>query len=466
MFQIIFAILGLVYEPSYWLTYPPLNEVCSITASPRSVFIAVPNGVYILERNSLKHNRTVTMLDGIKGKIKLCAYNPAANELLIATDEQLYNFFPITGQLVPLNPPFKQISSIGITQQGAFFETESGLFHKIRTADLYKTASAVPKPVTWYGAKDTSSAQDYTFLTPYFVVDANLNPCPFLKTWLSPYDHRLFVFAQNYGILIYNLTTGLKEMEVEIGPSSAGINLIFPWQNRLGFWAQKSLFTLDSAGRWSYFPYQKRQLTASNSHPLIVRLHLLNGLDSITAFLDLNKDTTLIGTNQGIYRLNAELKNTEFVPTYSPVNAITRLRDSILVATNNGLFILINDTLKQVADPFARSDWGVFAITQTGKKIHFGTLGGILELDSNNTWTHLIPPGFDLSQPVRALTSGGRFLFVGSNNGLEVYDTEQKLWSKIDLPYSRINAIYADNHYLWLAAPEMVARYNYRAQLR
>lgn len=466
MLHILFIIFHLFYEPRYWLAYPALNEIRSITASPRSVFIAVPDGVYILERSSLKHTRTITTLDGITGKIKLCAYNPAANELLIATDERLYNFLPITNQVVLLNPPFKQIRSIGITRQGAFFDTEDGLFHKIRTADLYQPVATTPESVIWYGAKDTSPLTNYTFLTPYYVVDANLIPCPFLKAWHNPYDRRLFVFAQNYGILVYNLLTGLKEKELRIGPFSSEINLIFPWQNRLAFWAHKGVFTLDSAGNWSFSPLQKTQLPVSALHPLIFQLHRLNRLESVTAFLVLDKDTTLIGTSQGIYLLAPDGENTGFVPTPSSVNAIARARDSIIVATDNGLFLFINDTLTQVSDPFARSDWGVFAITQTGKKFHFGTLGGVLELDSNNTWTHLIPPGFDLSQPVRTLTSGGKFLFVGSRNGIEVYDTEHKIWSRIDLPYPRINALYADNRYLWLASPEIVIRYNYRAQLR
>lgn len=468
MFHILFIIFHLFYEPRYWLAYPAFNEISSITASPRSVFVAVPTGVYILERSSLKHTRTITMLDGITGKIKLCAYNPPSNELLIATDEHLYNFSPLTGKVVPLNPPFKQIRSIGISRNGAFFDTEDGLYHKIRTADIYRPVATAPESVIWYGAKDTSPLKNYTFLTPYFVVNANLTPCPFLKAWHNPYDCRLFVFAQNYGILIYNLQTGLKEKELLIGPFSSEINLIFPWQNRLAFLGEKGVFTLDSAGNWGYFPLQDRQTPLSIWHSPIARLNQLNRLETITALLPFGKDTALIGTNQGIYLLTPDVKNSWFIPTPSRVNAIARLRDSIIVATDNGLFLSINDSLTQVSDPFARSDWGVFAVAQTGKKLHFGTFGGVLELDSNNTWSHLIPPGFDLSQPVRALTSGGKFLFVGSRNGIEVYDMEHKIWSKIDLPYSypRINALYADNRYLWLTSPEMTIRYEYRAQFR
>ncbi|MCL6466530.1 MAG: hypothetical protein K6T77_07280, partial [candidate division WOR-3 bacterium] len=86
MFAILPVILTLFYEPRYWLVYPALSEFRSITASPHSVFIAVPNGIYILDHRTLVHNRTLTVLDGIEGEIKICAYNPAYNELLIVTD--------------------------------------------------------------------------------------------------------------------------------------------------------------------------------------------------------------------------------------------------------------------------------------------------------------------------------------------------------------------------------------------
>ncbi len=467
MFSILPVILTLFYDPRYWLAYPALSEFRSITASPHSVFIAVPNGIYILDRRTLTHNRTLTVLDGIEGEIKLCAYNPAYNELLIVTDHRHYNFFPTTSRLFPLNPPFKQTYSIGITQQGAYFDTDKGLFHKVRSADLYQPVSTVPEPVVWYGDKDTVSVQNYPFLTPYFIVDPQLNLCPFIKAWQNPFDNRLFVFARNYGILVYNSRTGWKEREIRIGPLTSNIGRIVPMQNKMLFFARDRFLILDSTGNWNVFFFGSDQLSPATGQPFLFRLNQLSQIEKITSILHQNGTSALIGTERGVYRLGPEETSTFFLPTNSSVNALAQMNDSIIVATDDGMFVLINDSLTLVSDPFARSDWGIFAIARTDRKTFFGAQGVILELDSSNTWRVLIPPGFDLSQQVRALAANGRFLFVGSHNGIDVYDTEQNIWTKLDLPVQfPVNELYADNRYLWLVSKEILVRYEYRAQFR
>ncbi|NPV13746.1 hypothetical protein HPY86_02290 [candidate division WOR-3 bacterium] len=466
MFSLLSLFLALFYEPRYWLAYPALNEVRSITFSPRAVFVGVPNGIYILDRKTLTHQKTITALDGVEGEIRLCAYNPAYNELLIVTDRHLYNFIPLTGRVLTLNPPFQQTRSIGITRQGVYFDTEKGLFQKLRTADFYQPVSTVPEPVIWYGEKDTFSVRNYPFLTPYFIADAQLNPCPFLKAWQNPYDNRLFVFAQNYGILVYNARTGWRENEIRIGPLISNIGRLLPGQDKMFFFSPDHFLTLDSDGNWNLFSSEPQQLFSSGWQPFIRYLYRLNQIENITAILMQNGATTLIGTEHGVYRIGPDEKAAFFLPTNSTVNALAQVNDSIIVATDNGMFLLINDSLTSVSDPFARTDWGVFAITRNNRKTFFGTQGGVLELDSNNTWTHLIPPGFDLSQPVRALAAGDRFLFVGSKDGIDIYDTKHNTWAKIVLPsLSPIKELYADNRYLWLVSREMVARYEYRAQL-
>ncbi len=463
-------LLSLIYEPRYWRAYPAMTEVRSITTSRRSLYVAVPDGVYIFDRSRLQHLRTLTAADGITEKITLCAFNSAANELLIATESRLYQFLPVTGQVLELNPPFKKVRSIGITQTGAFFDTEQGLFQKTGGGDRFRQVSAVPEPVTWFGEKETTAPQAFTFLTPYYIVDEQLHSHPLSKVWFTPFDHHLFVVADGYGVLIYNPRLGVKEGEIRIGPPPAPVNQIIPAEGGLWLITREQTVALDSIGNWHYFTTRPGELAPGRFRLLLNEVLELNRQEGITALLSLNQNDLFLGTNFGLYRLDANGKPTLRIQFHRPVNGIALVRDSLLVATDVGLLLLVNDTLVEITDPFARSDWGVFNIVQTQTTTFFGARGGILMLDSNNTWTQLIPPGFDLSQPVRTLAAGGSFLFIGTENGIIAYNLKSQTWTTIDrstgLPSEKITALYADERFLWIASPGILTRYEYPAQLR
>jgi len=354
---------------------------------------------------------------------------------------------------------------------GAFFQTETGLFQKQRTADAYKPVASVPEPVTWYEEKDTLTPQSFPFLTPYFIVDEELNTCPFTSVWLNNYDRRLFVFARGYGILIYNSRTGFKERDFRPGPPPLKINQIIATGDTTYFLSHDRIIALDPAGNWRQFSPGPLTVVRPGMPTIFPALTQLNRQrTTVTTIFISHPETVLLGTDNGIYRVHPDQKVYRFTDFPHPVNALARMRDSLLVGTDNGLFLMVNDTFTPVTDPFARTDFGVFNIARTRGTTFFGTYGGVLELDANNTWNRLIPPGFDLSQPVRALTAADRFLFVGSRNGIDVYNIKDKTWWKIDrtngLPKEEITALYADERYLWIAAPGIITRYDYRAALK
>ncbi len=466
--QIFLLLISLFYEPSYWRYYPPMSEIGSITFSNRSIFIAVPDGVYIIDRSRLRHQRTLTAADEIDEKIRFCVFNQAQNELLIVTTTRLYQFLPTTGQVFELHPPFKQIRSVGITRGGAFFETESGVFFKLG-GDRYQPAQAVPEPVTWFGEKDTAPIRNWTFLTPFFILDEQMKPRPLVRAYPDPRTNWLFVTSPGYGVIIYNRSTGFKEREIRLGAPSEPVRKILNLEGKLWFLTQKENLLIDSEGNWRSYSISPGEFSFEQGSILLTSEVLdIGRREGIAAILSL-PPSTLLGTDQALYSIGQNGKPALVVELSKPVNALTIFRDSILVALDDGLFILINDTLTQVTDPFARFDWGVYSIAQTGSTTFFGTLGGVLKLDHDNTWSRLIPPGFDLSQPVRAMTAAQNLLFIAEKEGVDVYSIKDNAWTKIDrtngLPFSEINALYADSLYLYIACPGMIARYEYQHQL-
>lgn len=463
MLQLLFFILSLSYEPRDWLVYPSLAEVSSITTSSRAIYVAVPDGIYIFNPHRYQHLRTLTSADGIAEKIKLCAFNPAQNELLIATDSHLYHFLPTTDRVLELNPPFKNVHSIGITPTSAFFDTESGLFRKERVADSYTPVAEVPEPVTWFGKRDTTHPRMFTFLTPYFILDEQLNPHPFTKVWVDEKRNRLFVVAQDYGIVVYNLRSGFKEKELRLGPVNLPIQQVLSGREGLWLLSQTQAVLIDSAGNWHYFSSRPGEITPSGLRLVIGPLLDLHRQEKVTALFSFTNNSLLLATENGLYFLSPERKPQLISRLNTRVNALAWVRESTLVGTDYGLFLLVDSGLTQVTDPFAKSDWGVFSITQTQQTTFFGIRGGILQLDSTNTWTQLIPPGFDLSQPVRTMAATGELLFIGEKDRIIAYNLKHHTWTTIDqsngLPSGKITALYADGRYLWIFSPGMVARY-------
>ncbi|MEO0020097.1 MAG: hypothetical protein ABIK47_05605 [candidate division WOR-3 bacterium] len=462
-------LISLLYEPHYWRYYPTMSEIGSITFSNRSVFVGVPDGIYILDRERLQHQRTLTAADGIDEKIRFCAFNQAQNELLIVTATKLYQFLPNSGQVFELHPPFKETRSIGITRAGAFIKTETGIYQKLG-GDRYQPAQFVPEPVTWFGENDTTPIRNWTFLTPFFILDEQMKPRPLVRAYPDQKNSRLFVTSPGYGVLIYNLTTGFKETEIRLGAPSEPVKRIFKLGGKLCFLTRNENLFIDSSGTWRSYSIPPGEFSFKDGH-LLLRTEIvdLNRRQAISAILPL-PSATLLGTEMALYSFGQDGKLTLITEISKPVNALAVFRDSTLVATDDGLFLLINDTLTPVVDPFARFDWGVYSIAQTNNTTFFGTLGGVLKLDENNTWTRLIPPGLDLSQPVRSIAAARNLLFIASNDGVDVYNIKDNSWTKIDrtngLPFSEINALYADSLYLYIAAPGMIARYEYHHQLR
>uniref|UniRef100_A0A7V3PSU2 WD40 repeat domain-containing protein n=1 Tax=candidate division WOR-3 bacterium TaxID=2052148 RepID=A0A7V3PSU2_UNCW3 len=469
MLNLLFTLCCLFYEPRSWLHYPALNEIGAITFDNHQAYISTPDGIYILNLFNQRHLRTLTRADGIHDRIRFCAFNPSARELLIAGAQNLFAFIPATGQIQHLQPPFTRINSIGISPDGAYFETEQGLFKKTGAADRYQPVNTVPTNVRWYGQKDTTPLQKYTFLTPYYLMDEELIIRPLNRAYPEERTGKLYVTCPGYGIIIYNLISGLKEKVIRLGPPTATITSIVSADHRLWFLSPNTILMLDSTGNWYQSLNPAANLTFNRTHLLFSTALLeLNRQEPITNLLSF-PNRTLLSTTQALYALTSEGKPELLIQFNQKVNALALVRDSVLIGTDNGLFLLTDDTLTPITDPYARFDFGVYSIASTKQTTFFGARGRILQLDENNTWSQLLIPEFDLSQPVRTMTAAPNLLFVATDFGIDIFNLKTQTWTRLDtttgLAKLQVTALYADENYLWIAAPDIISRYEYKKQL-
>jgi hypothetical protein len=474
---ILVALVGMYY-PENWTVFPSLDEVRCISSTGSEVYVAVPAGVCVLDRPSYRLTRTLNKADGLTGEVRLCAHNPSRGDVFITTDEHIYRFVPATGRIQELAAPFKSVSSIGIADSGAFFETDGGKFLRARGAADFVSVSDVPADLIWYGARDTLDPRDFPFLTPYFVMDEQLVNHNITRVRPDKGAKRLFVVAQDYGILVYNIRSGFSETHIRFGPARTAVQRIARLDNRLWFIGGETAVSLASTGGWNYFLTRPGDLSTGGLRLLFGNVTNLERSEGLTALLD-DPSGLLLGTNYGAYMLGSNDRLVQLVGQPRRVNGLLRVHDSLIFGTDLGLFLARGDSVVEYPDPYGATDWGVFDITRAGDgTAFFGTLGGIVSRTADGRWFRYVPPGFDLKQPVRALAAAGTRVFMVtaspipglSSPVITALDTKDNSWTTIDasrgLPSAPITSLYADDRYLWIASPGLLARLDYNRELQ
>ena len=466
---LLFALLGM-YRPENWQVFPSMDEVRCISTTGSEVYVAVPAGVCVFDRPRYRLIRTLNPADGIAGEVRLCAHNPSRGDVFITTDGHIYRYVPATARVEELAAPFKTVSSIGISDSGAYFETDAGLFFRAGTAADFASASDLPADLTWYGTKDTLNPRDFPFLTPYFVMDEQLINHQITLVRPDKGNKRLFAVAQGYGILVYNIRSGFSEAHIRFGPSSAAVRRMARLDNRLWFIGGETAVALDSTGNWNYFLTRPGDLSTGGFRLLFGNVTNLERSEGLRSLLS-DSSGLLLGTNYGIYSLGSDNKLAQVLNLSRRVNGLLRLHDSVMFGTEQGLFLSTSDSLIEYSDPYGATDWGVFDITKaTNGTAYFGTLGGIVSRTADGRWFRYVPPGFNLKQPVRSLAAAGTRVFMATESNITVLDTKDGLYTTIDatrgLPVTEITSLYADDRYLWIAGPRLITRLDYNRELR
>jgi len=472
-----------MYRSENWQVFPSMDEIRCISSTGSEVYVAVPAGVCVLGRPRYGLVRTLNSADGIAGEVQLCAHNPSRGDVFITTDEHIYRFIPSTARVEELAAPFKTVSSIGIADSGAFFETDAGLFFRARSAVEFAATAELPPDLLWYGGRDTIEPRDFPFLSPYFVMDEQLLNHPVTLVRPDKGNKRLFAAAQGYGILVYNLRTGFSESHIRFGPSRTAVRRIARLDNRLWLVGGETAVALDSAGNWNYFLTRPGDLSTGGFRLLFGNVTNLDRSEGLSALLA-DSAGLLLGTNYGIYSLGSDNKLAQLLSLPRRVSGLLRIGDSLLFGTEQGLFLATGDSVVGYGDPYGETDWGVFDITRAANgTAYFGTLGGVVSRTADGRWFRYVPPGFDLKQPVSALAAAGTRVFMATpslpnpspfatrpSSAITVLDTKDNSWTTIDatrgLPVSEINSLYADDRYLWIASPRVVVRLDYTRELR
>lgn len=464
-----------LYRPSEWMNYPSMDDVRCISASTEHLYIAVPGGVYILDRMSLQPVRTLTAADGLSGDVRLCAYNPIRSDLFITTSNGIYQYLSTPDRVTRLSPPFKQVRSIGIAQDAAYFDTDQGLYLKERLLDRYEKVSAVKGEVLWYGQRDDSKPEDYIFLVPYYLTDQQLNNHKMTRVYKDPRGRRLYVAAQGYGVTVYSTGFGIPLAHIRFGPTADYVVHMTGVDSELWLTGNDWTVSVDQNGSWSYFRTKPGDLPSASSRLLSWGLLDLERRERINVMLA-ESLTTWLGTDRALYALGPHGDLTKILDLGMPINALGRLSDSVLIGTDVGLYVVAGDSLNEIADPFGRTGFGVYSIAQTEAGLTwFGTMGGVLLRDKAGNWQQLIPPGFDLSRPVSGLTAYGKNVFLDNGSGITVYQYSPDsgvasfattIDSSTGLPTTRITGLYADERYLWIASPGLISRFDYSRRVR
>lgn len=460
----------LVYNAADWQVYPSLADIHCIAVSNRHVYLAVDAGLCILDREDLRLEKTLRQPDGLEGRVRLCAWFPGRNALYVTTDTGVYEFVPATGALFALSAPFQQVSSIGVTQAGVYFDTDKGLYRKRRVAPVFELSSEPSGEVTWYGTRDSVDARDFPVLMPYFFLDEGLRHHPLTLVTPDRRSRRLFVAAQGLGLLVYDGLTGFVKQQVRFGPPQGKVRRIVELDGRLWFLADDRTATWEPTGGWQYFATGPGELAQTRFRLLLPGVLDLDRREQIrTVWAD--SLGLVLGTSRGLYTIAAGQHPELVMELRRRVNAIARIRDSLLIGTDDGLFLSAGDSMVSVVDPDARFDWGVhdIAIAPDGT-VFFGVLGGIVMLTPRDTWATLIPPGHHLGQPIRSLSASGNLLLYGSSSGVGILDRQTGIWHQLGpeqgMPPSNITALHADDRFIWVAAQDIIARYDYRTGLR
>jgi|GEM_PF-573938 hypothetical protein len=487
MLPVLLLSLLSLYRPENWQVFPCLDEVRCISTTGSEVYVAVPAGVCVLDRPRFRLLRTLNQADGIQGEVRLCAHSPARGDVFITADappdggyqsQRVYRYLPSTGRVEELSAPFKSVSSIGTAEDGAYFDTDAGLFFRARNAAEFAAVSELPGDVTWYGRNDTLEPRDFPFLTPYFVMDEQLVNRAITRVRPDKGGRRLFAAVRDYGIVVYNIRSGFSESHIRFGPSLAPVRRITRLDNRLWLVGGQTAVSLDSAQNWNYFLTRPGDLSTGGFRLLLGNVTNLERSEGLSALVD-DPSGLLLGTDNGAYQLGPDGRLVQLVSQPRRVNGLLRVRDSLLIGTDFGLFYAQGESVVEYPDPYGATDWGVFDITRAENgTAYFGTLGGIVSRTSDGRWFRYVPPGLDLKQPVSALAAAGTLVFMATpsptpglpSSVITVLDTKDGLYTTIDatrgLPVSEITSLYADDRFLWIASPRLIARLDYTKELR
>jgi ligand-binding sensor domain-containing protein len=470
---LLFSIFGLgnsyIYYPQDWLNLPSVETIHSITADPFNVYIGTPDAIYIFEKLANQVTRTLTSSDGITGVIRICAFDRQSDLLWIVAENQLIGYNPRTNFIITLYPNF-YIRSLGVVNSYLYFLTDDKPQRMQKTNHTFKVVDKTDTNAIWYGERKSYQVTDYPFLVPYFYFDENL--VRHNITVVFEDRKTLWVGADEYGLLTYDLVTKQPLSHWRLGPDIGTIYRIIKLDNEIWFVGNDGYAKYFSqTGNWDYYQTLFGVIFSSKSILLQFKILDLKRAQGISSLVQ-EQNNYWIGSQNQLFVYEAKTNFLTPVVTFlSQVNNISANGDTILIATTDGLYLYREKTekLDTVFDIYNKLGFGVFDIYRAKSFYYFSVYGGFLSLDTLDTWQLHIPPGIDLSLPFTSLAGFGDYLFLGTDNGVIAYNEKTERYdyftTKEGLLSNYINALYADSSFLWIANNRGITRLAYRRVL-
>lgn len=470
---LLFSIFALAnsytYYPQDWLNLPNVTTIHSITADPFNVYIGTPDAIYIFDKLASQVTRTLTSSDGFTGVIRICAYDRRSGLLLIVADNQLISYNPRTNFIVTLYPKF-YIRSLGVDSSYLYFLTDGKPQRMQKTNRTFKVVDKTDTNAIWYGERKSFKVTDYSFLVPYFYFDENV--IRHNITVVFEDRKKLWVGADEYGVLTYDLVTKQLLSHWRLGPDIGTIYRIVKLDNEIWFVGNDGYAKyLPLTGNWNYYQTPFGAIFSSKSVLLqfpILDLKRVQGISSLVQ----EPNNYWIGSQNQLY--NYDVKSNVLTPIITFLGQVRNISvngDTIFIATTNGLYLYRkkDKELDTVFDTYDKLGFGVFSIYRAKSTYYFSVYGGFLALDTLDTWQLHTPPGIDLSLPFTSLAGFGDYLFLGTNQGVIAYNEKTERYdyftTKEGLLSNNVNSLFADSSFLWIASARGISKLAYRRVL-
>lgn len=477
MFTLLLALTAYTYSYHDWLNLPVMDEVVSITTDKFDAYVAVPGGVYEISVADGSLTRTITRADGIKGEVRAVGWDSQYAMLWILSTGNVLNISPFSNQSFSYELPDPDVSSLGIARDYVLLAFGNRYWQVQKQTGIITETQPGNRDIAWFGSRTPYAATDFTFLTPWLLYDRQLQSHRI--TTVYPDGRRLWVGTEGFGVFLYSLASKQQLKHWQFGPSGS-VYRMFRLSDGLWFRGENQSVRYDPAGdSWSYFATPFNALI--NDPALVLRSKVLN-LGWRETILAAAGDSSLLwlGTDQGIYTYQARadvlarqfrfsIAGSSPSPGSQSVNDILLDRDSVFVATDNGIISYDRKSggWSVFSDSLTQSYFGVFGIGATSRRRYYAVYGGLETRDSSGEPELVIPPGFNVGTHPHALAGAGGKLFVATGNGIMVYHEPLRTWQTLTtesgLPDSEIRSLYADDQWLWVVTPAGISRFNYHA---
>ncbi|MEO0134135.1 MAG: hypothetical protein ABIK72_05215, partial [candidate division WOR-3 bacterium] len=446
------------------------DTVLTITGDEKTVYVGVTNGILLFDTQKIKYLKTLTKFDGILENLKLVAYDREINSLwLIDNNANLMNYHPFTKKreifkltIIP--------KAIGVGKQFLYFITDDANYcWDKKKKKLFKIEKIKDTTLFWYGERKRYLPQDFSFLTPYYYVDKNLNKYFYKEVFLI--KRNLWVSADGYGILVFDIVT-------------KNLIKVFPFNNNLSkikkilkleenIWLLGDDFFIKTANEiseWRFFILQYNKFYNEEKPLLKDKFLEIFFKRPFVKFAGLENSFACAWENNIYLFLETYFEPIKVeVPCW--VENLYLLKDTLIILTNEGVYLFDYQNgrfLNWINQP-PEMKFGVFSFLPIKRDWYFGIRGGLL-IYSNQQWEKIIIPGGDLSIPVRELTNFDNYLIMNVNNQIIFFDTKKKLFQYLikedGLIGENIYSLKVDNNKLWIAHEKGISLYDLSLQKR